>query len=161
MFSKNKNLGISYTNETLIDGNGTVIQVNVLKLSRENRENVFEHLIFDNFIPISSVMLRKELFVKNGGFNPCFSLAEDYDFLLKVTQEASVDYIDEPLLLYREHGESGTHVKIDRITSEAFSIIGHWRQKNPRFFRKHFLKYLKFRLKFVILKIKVWTKTFF
>ena len=161
MFSRNKNLGISFTNETLIDENGTIIHENVLKFGKENRGDVFEHLIFDNFIPISSVMLRKDLFVKIGGFDPSFSLAEDYDFLLKVTQEAIVDYIDEPLLLYREHGESETHTKIDRITAEAFSIIDHWKQKNPRIFRKHLLKYYMFRLKFVTLKIKVNVKRFF
>ena len=161
MFSRDKNLGISFTNETLIDENGTVIHENVLKFSRDNRGNVFDHLIFDNFIPISSVMLMKKLFVKIGGFNPCFSLAEDFDFLLKVTQESSVDYIDEPLLLYREHDESGTYTKIDQITAEAFSIIEHWKQKNPRLFRKHFLKYQMFRLKFVLLKLKVFFKRIF
>jgi len=161
MFSRNKNLGISFTNETLVDEDGNTNHENVLKFGRDNRGNVFEHLIFDNFIPISSVMLKKELFVKIGGFDPCFSLAEDYDFLLKVTREAPVDYIDEPLLLYRVHGASGTYTKIDQITAEAFSIIDHWKRKNPRIFRKHFLKYQIFRLKFVMLKIKAYVKRFF
>jgi len=158
MFSRDKNLGISFTNATLIDEKGSSIRENVLKFGAKHRGNVFEYLIFENFIPISSVMLRKELFEKNGGFNPWFSLAEDYDFLLKVTQESPVDYIDEPLLLYREHRQSGTYLKIDQISAEAYSIINHWKRKNPRIFRKRFLKYQMFRLKFVILKIKVYAK---
>ncbi len=158
MFSRDKNLGISFTNATLIDEKGSIIREKMLKFGAKHRGNVLEYLIFENFIPISSVMLRKELFEKIGGFNPCFSLAEDYDFLLKVTQESPVDYIDEPLLLYREHRQSGTYLKIDQISAEAYSIINHWKRKNPRIFRKRFLKYQMFRLKFVILKIKVYAK---
>ena len=158
MFSRDKNIGISFTNMTLIDENGMVFRENVLKFSRENRGNVFEHLIFDNFIPISSVMIKKELFKKIGGFDPRFSLAEDYDFLLKVTQELSVDYIDEPLLLYREHGDSGTYTKIDRFIDEALSISNHWKRQKPQLFRKHFFKYGIFRLKLEVLRLKVCAK---
>ena len=160
MFSRDEKTSLSFTNETLIDENGTVTHENILKFGRHNRGNVFEYLLFDNFIPISSVMLKKELVVKTGGFNPCFSLAEDYDFLLKVAREATVDYIDEPLLQYREHHESGTFTKIDRITAEAFSVIDHWRREKPGIFRKHFLKYLMFRFRFFILRIKVNVKRF-
>jgi glycosyltransferase involved in cell wall biosynthesis len=161
MFSRHTNLGISFTNETLIDGKGAVLHENILKFSRDNRGNVFEHLIFENFIPISSVMLKKELFTKTGGFNPRYSLAEDYDFLLRATREVCVDYIDAPLLQYREHSASGTHTKIDRITAEAYSIIEDWNQKNPEIFKKHFIMSMRFRLKFFVLKIKVHVKRFF
>ncbi len=160
MLSRNKNLGISFTNETLIDEKGLIIRENVLKFGKKQRGRVFECLLFENFIPISSVMFKKELFEKIGGFDPRFSLAEDYDFLLKVTQEVSVDYIDDPLLLYREHDESGTHKKIDRIAAESISIIDRWKQQKPWIFRRHFLKYLIFRLTFIILKFKVYVKRY-
>ena len=90
-----------------------------------------------------------------------FSLAEDYDFLLKVTQKLSVDYIDEPLLLYREHDESGTHKKIDRLIEEALFIINHWKRQNPQFFRQHFIQYGIFRLKLEVLRLKKYAKRIF
>ena len=155
MFFTNKSLGIAFTNESIIDQQGSIIREKALKFDKKNRGNIFDHLIFDNFIPISSVILEKKLFMAIGGFDPQFSLAEDYDFLLKVTQKVPVDFIDEPLLLYREHGESSTFQKIDRITAESFTILRSWKVKKPQFFRKHFLKYQLFCLKFVILKIKV------
>ena len=155
MFFTNKSLGIAFTNESIIDQQGSIIREKALKFDKKNRGNIFDHLIFDNFIPISSVILEKKLFMAIGGFDPQFSLAEDYDFLLKVTQKVPVDFIDEPLLLYREHGESSTFQKIDRIMAESFTILRSWKVKKPQFFRKHFLKYQLFCLKFVILKIKV------
>jgi glycosyltransferase involved in cell wall biosynthesis len=161
MFSRNRNLGISFTNVMFIDEKGSVLRENAIKLGVKHRGNVFECLVFENFIGISSVMLKKELYVKTGGFDPRFSLAEDYDFLLKVTQESSVDYIDEPLLLYREHGDSGTHTKIDRLIDEALSISNHWKRQNPQIFRKHFLRYGLFRLKLEVLRLKMYAKRIF
>jgi glycosyltransferase involved in cell wall biosynthesis len=155
MFSRDKDLGIAFTNETVIDGNGKVLQGNVLKLGSEHRGRVFETLVFDNFIPISSVMLRKELFDRTGGFSPAYALAEDLDFLLRAARDVRVDYIDEPLLLYRVHGGSGTRTRIDRINAEARSIIAQWKRENPGVFRRHYGKYLLFQLKLAVLKIKV------
>ena len=161
IFFTNKSLGIAFTNESIIDQQGSIIREKALKFDKKNRGNIFDHLIFDNFIPISSVILEKKLFMAIGGFDPQFSLAEDYDFLLKVTQKVPVDFIDEPLLLYREHGESSTFQKIDRITAESFTILRSWKVKKPQLFRKHFLKYQLFCLKFVILKLKVRIRVLF
>lgn len=161
MFSQDKNLGISFTNVMFIDEKGTVLREDVLRFGVKHRGNIFEFLIFENFIGISSVMLKKELYVRTGGFDPRFSLAEDYDFLLKVTQKSSIDYIDEPLLLYREHGDSGTHIKIDRLIDEALSISNHWRRQKPQIFRKHFLRYGLFRLKLEMLRLKMYAKRIF
>ena len=161
MFTRDKTLGISYTNVTVIDEKGSVLRENVLKSGEKHKGNIFEYLIFDNFIGISTVMLKKELFVEIGGFDQRFSLAEDYDFLLKVTQKLSVDYIDEPLLLYREHDESGTHKKIDRLIEEALFIINHWKRQNPQFFRQHFIQYGIFRLKLEVLRLKKYAKRVF
>jgi len=157
-FACHENLGISFTNETVIDEKGSVVRENILKLGIHQRGKIFEFLLFDNFIPISSVIVRKELFLNVGGFNPSFSLAEDYDFLLKIAREAPVNFIDDPLLRYREHGESGTYNKIDRITAEAMGIIRYWKEQDPECFRKHSMQYWKFCLKFKFLKYKIYLK---
>jgi len=158
-FRANRDLGLSFTNESIIDEHGSRTRENVLRFNAsKNRGFVFGHLIFENFIPISSVMLTKEIFAAAGGFDPGYALAEDFDLLLKVTRLAPVDYIDDPLLLYREHGESGTYKKIDAITQESFSILHSWRTKDPGFFRRHALRYGIFWLKFKILKMKVLIK---
>lgn len=155
-FRSDKTLGISFTNESIIDQTASVVREKVLTFSsKKNKGYVFEQLVFECFIGISSIMIRKELFTGIGGFDSRYSLAEDYDFLLKAAKKAPVDYIDEPLLLYREHGESGTHTKIDQITLESFSVLHSWKARDPWFFRTHFFHYVMFWLKFKILKLKV------
>jgi glycosyltransferase involved in cell wall biosynthesis len=160
MFARDKNLGLVFTNTTIIDETGSIIRENVLKYGEEHRGNVFEYLLFDNFIGISTVMLKRELFVATGGFDPRFSLAEDYDLLLKVTQNAPADYIDNPLLHYREHTESGTHTKVGRLIDEALTISDYWKKQRPDLFKKNIFPYLKFRLKLEVLRLKMFVKRF-
>lgn len=155
-FRADRGLGISYTNLSIIDHAGAIVREKVLTFTPgKNRGQVFDELVFDCFMGISSVMMRKALFDEIGGFDPQYSLAEDYDFLLKAVRTVPVDYIDEPLILYREHCRSGTHTKIDRIIGESFRILRGWREKDPYFFRQHRFQYFVFWLKFQVLKVKV------
>ncbi len=158
-FRSDTALGISFTNESIIDDKGSVIRQNVFRFNeKRNRGYVFERLIFEVFIPISSVMLTRELFTGIGGFDPGYSLAEDYDFLLKAVRNARVDYIDAPLLLYREHGESGTRKKFDRIICESSLILQSWKSRDPWFFRKHIFHYALFWLRLRFMKLKIMIK---
>jgi glycosyltransferase involved in cell wall biosynthesis len=160
-FARDEALGLSFTNESIIDGQGAVVRTNVICLGKDQRGEIFGHLLFENFIPISSVMVKKEIFLDSGGFDPQYALAEDYDWLLKIARSAAIDYVDEPLLRYREHAGSGTHTKIDRINAEAMKIIRYWRRKDPAFFRQHFVEYQRFCLKLKFLKCKICVKKMF
>jgi len=154
-FRENPELGIVFTNESVIDASGAIVKSKVLSLSEKNRGWIFEELVFECFMPVSSVMMMREIFDRVGGFDPHLALAEDYDFFLKAVRIVPVDYVDEPLLLYREHGQSGTYTKVDQIISESFQILHGWREKDPAFFRQHLFQYFVFWLKFEALKIKV------
>lgn len=155
MLTRDDRIGISFTNEAFIDDSGKMVTEKAIRLDDRHRGDVFETLVFDNFIPISSVMLKKDLLEKTGGFDPRYHLAEDYEFLLRATQATQVDFIDEPLLLYRQHRDSGSAKKIGRLTAESYAIIDSWRIKKPALFRRHVFKYLVFKAKFLLLKIKV------
>jgi glycosyltransferase involved in cell wall biosynthesis len=158
-FRADPSLGLSFTNESVIDEHGTVVRKKVLAFDPARcRGRVFAHLVFDNFIPVSSVMIRKDLFAAIGGFDPQYTLAEDYDFLLRAAREATFDFIDEPLLLYREHGGCNTFTKIDTITRESFTILDSWKAKDPAFFRRNAFRYFLFKLKFWFLNLKVQVK---
>lgn len=157
----NPELGVSFTNESLIDESGFITRFKRFHLGGPNRGFVFDTLIFDNFIPVSSLMMHKDIFLQTGGFSPEFALSEDFDFLLRITRKYPVDFIDAPLLQYREHSESGTHINIDRITRESMTILQYWKKQDPAFFRKHILRYGLFRLRFFILKGKIILKKYF
>lgn len=148
-------LVLCYTNESVINDQGKTLHENILSLSSRNRGNIFEELLFDNFIPISSVVMPKAVFESIGGFNPYYTLAEDYDLLLKVADTGEIDFINKPLLKYRLHKESNTFTRIDRIMNESFAILDSWIARRPELYKRNRFRYALFKIKFYYLKMKV------
>lgn len=64
--------------------------------------SIFEHLLLNNFIPVHSLLWRKSVINKIGGF-PVRSGAEDWEFLVKAAQITKILFLDEPLGYYRLH----------------------------------------------------------
>ena len=65
--------------------------------------HVFRDLLLDNWIPTSTVLLRRAAFLQAGGFQARFSPAEDYHLWLTVCRYGPFVRIPEPLALYRQH----------------------------------------------------------
>ena len=59
-----------------------------------------------NFITMSSVMMRRALFERLGGFFPVKGGCEDWDLLLRAAEAHDVAYVPEPLTRYRVHANS-------------------------------------------------------
>ncbi|PKG31778.1 glycosyltransferase, partial [Methanoregula sp.] len=155
LLESDPSMSLSFTNESIIDDQGNLIRENVLTLGARNRGAILEALLFDNFIPISSVMMPREVFDRTGGFRPEYALAEDYDLLLRAAELGTADFIDKPLLKYRTHKESGTFRKIDRIMAESFEILDAWKSRRPDLFRNNLFRYGMFKIKFYFLKLKI------
>lgn len=62
---------------------------------QRDRIRVFAHdfdpllLQFDNYIPLTTLLVRREDFLSAGGFDPQFDLFEDWDFLLRLAKKGS------------------------------------------------------------------------
>jgi glycosyltransferase involved in cell wall biosynthesis len=102
--------GLVYARRLLIDAEGWQLEYRQPQLYRGW---VLPRLFRDNFICFSSVVVRRELLLAAGGFDTGVEHAEDYDLLLRLAQRAWVDFVDEPLVLYRTgHGNlSSQHEK--------------------------------------------------
>jgi glycosyltransferase involved in cell wall biosynthesis len=155
LLESDPSMSICFTNESIIDDQGNLIKENVLSLGPRNRGSILEALLFDNFIPISSVMMPREVFDRIGGFRVEYALAEDYDLLLRAAELGTAGFIDKPLLEYRTHKESGTFRKIDRIMAESFEILDTWKSRRPDLFRDNLFRYGLFKMKFYFLKLKI------
>ena len=83
----------------------------VFKIKRFYRGRVFNRLIEENFIPNSTVVVRKNTLQGIGGFveDRKFFSAEDYLCWLFLVRRGSVDFIDEALVLYRWHANNISH----------------------------------------------------
>lgn len=63
-------------------------------------------------IGMSGAIVRKKILDDNNiGFNPLFSLIEDYDFFLRVASVSQVYYLDTPLMKYRIHEGNSSRSK--------------------------------------------------
>lgn len=81
------------------------------------RGNVFEKLLWSNFIgPTSVALIKKDCFDKVGIFNTKLLAAQDYEMWLRIAKEFKVDFVDEELLHYYIH-------EGDRISSDSSKKI--------------------------------------
>jgi len=62
-------------------------------------------LLFDNYIPLTTLMVRRDDFLSVGGFDPAFDLFEDWDFLIRLSR-------------------IGDFLRIPRITCEVRHFAG-------------------------------------
>ena len=67
-------------------------------------KNVYENLMYENFIGSTSFPLIKTAYLKAiGGFDVYMQSAQDYDVWLRISQICEVKYVDQPLVLYHFH----------------------------------------------------------
>jgi glycosyltransferase involved in cell wall biosynthesis len=66
---------------------------------------IFKELLKDNFIGVSTLMIRKSVFLKTS-FNGKYHIIGDYEFTLKTSTSCFFKYVNKPLLYYRWHGNN-------------------------------------------------------
>ena len=67
-------------------------------------EDHFRAIMRMNFIgPTSSVMVRKSIIEKSGGFDPELKALQDYDFYIGILRNHRAVGIDSPLTFYNDH----------------------------------------------------------
>lgn len=94
-------LGLVYAPVIRINADGEPLVG--LRTNPKHDGKVFEQLFMRNFIPISTVLIRRRCFEDVGYFNEAFKLSEDYELLLRVTHRYEVAFVDRPLAQYRIH----------------------------------------------------------
>ena len=72
--------------------------------------DIFEPLLSGNFVTLSSVLIRKDVFDKLGGFSVTQQGVQDWDMWLRYSAEGGrVGLCREPLTRYRIHAEQMTN----------------------------------------------------
>ena len=66
------------------------------------RGDVFWELLEHNFIPMPSVLARKSVLLKVGGFNTTLTLIEDWDLWLRISERFLVEAVEEPVAIHRK-----------------------------------------------------------
>ena len=102
-----RRIGVVYGRARFVDSDG---RDNGFELRgryvQPQRGDVTEHLLFDNFIPFSSSVVRRECLTRVGGFDEALAMAIDWDLWLRLSVQVRFDYVDAPLIAYRMgHGD--------------------------------------------------------
>lgn len=126
VFSCNQDLGLVYSDCFIIDGMGDVVsrQSKRIKL---HRGQVFKELLYRNFIPIPTVLMKKKVLSEFLPFPP-YKIAEEYAVFLKCAEKYPLEYVDEPLAKYRSH-DSTYAADFELSLKESLGIYDYWSQK--------------------------------
>jgi glycosyltransferase involved in cell wall biosynthesis len=99
LFLRSSAVGIVYSRFAYIDEAGSELRIEDYELFRGR---VSGPLLIRNFIGFGTSVVRKECFDRLGGFDESIGMGIDYDLWLRLSTQYEFDYVDRPLLRYRE-----------------------------------------------------------
>jgi glycosyltransferase involved in cell wall biosynthesis len=99
LFLRSPAVGIVYSRFAYIDEAGTELRIEDYDLFRGR---VSGPLLIRNFIGFGTSVARKECFDRLGSFDESIGMGIDYDLWLRFSTQYEFDYVDRPLLRYRE-----------------------------------------------------------
>ena len=117
------NLGLIYSDYTLIETTGTTLKNNISHIITNYKGNIYLPLITNNKICNSTVIIKKTCFDQCGPFNSNLRGAEDWDLWLKISQIFQVDFCAEKLTrlrLHKNNSSKNTHLM---LSSEIFVLL--------------------------------------
>jgi glycosyltransferase involved in cell wall biosynthesis len=120
-FTEEPRSALVYTDCLVVDEHGTLLY----RWSARNTlysGSVFEQLIPESVVPLSTILLRRRTFEAVGGFR-AFRYVEDLDLILRILMHGALGVVREPLARYRLHAESTSRVLgIDVATEEVLTL---------------------------------------
>jgi LmbE family N-acetylglucosaminyl deacetylase/GT2 family glycosyltransferase len=90
-----------------------------------------QQLLVDNYIPLPTLLVRRETFLDLGGFDPAFDLFEDWDFLIRLSQRGTFAHVPRITCEIRHIEGSGS------ITLESPEGSARFREAKLLVWQKH------------------------
>jgi glycosyltransferase involved in cell wall biosynthesis len=98
-FEHQPDLGLVYADTILFNGENKL--GNAFTLLPPKSGWIFNDLFKENFIPMSTVVVRRQCFAQAGLFDEGLHSCEDYDMLLRICRTWKAGFVNEPLAFYR------------------------------------------------------------
>jgi glycosyltransferase involved in cell wall biosynthesis len=151
---KKKNLGLVYTNYYSLNQNTGIKK---LAHKKELPEGiVFNELMKDYFIGINTVILRRNIFVKNKKFfNKKFNIIGDFDLFTSISKNTYFGAIQEPLVTYRIHDKNFSNNNYKMYIRE----FKFWINSQKQFSNINF-HYVKKRILYMEAKLNILNKNY-
>jgi len=99
---ENPLVGVVYSTARYIDENGRGINIRLYSKYLKPRSGmVAQYLVFDNFVPFSSSVVRMTCFKQTGVFDESIEMGIDWDLWLRISVKWTFQFVSDPLLIYR------------------------------------------------------------
>lgn len=121
-FMKEQKALFSHTNYYAINNKSRII-TSPLGIHPPNRLEIIKRISKKNFINGCSVMINNSVFDQVGVFDENLPYTHDYDLWIRIIQKFDVDYLSQPLLLYRVHEQMGTRKHAAIIKKEINFVV--------------------------------------
>ncbi|MCP4176708.1 MAG: glycosyltransferase family 2 protein [bacterium] len=140
IFDSDKEVGFSFTSFTRFNEKEGELKT----LPKKNvDQDIFLWAVKKSYMFTSTIMLRKSLWDELKGYDTSFTLADDYDFHLRLSYFSKGTFLKESLVLYRLHNlnTSGSSESYIKYPIEKERIFKYWLSiKNISPIRKKALK---------------------
>lgn len=146
LLENNPRCGLVYADTLIMDSTGNILGKHS-RSCRFIRGSVFIDLLYDNVVSAcSSLLLRRETLERVGVFDPRYEIAEESELILRIAEKYEIDFVDEPLVKARRHGENSSK-RVDIMLNELFLMLKEWNEKRPEIFlaRPEILKETMFK----------------
>ncbi|MFA6547727.1 MAG: glycosyltransferase [Candidatus Magasanikbacteria bacterium] len=90
--------------------------------------------LFKNPFVNSSVMFKKDLAVKSGGYDESLQVGEDYDLFLRLGRLGRLINIPSIFVNYCQHGQNVSRIKIVNALEDNLVIINRYKNDYPNYF---------------------------
>lgn len=145
IFRNNSAVGLVCTDTEIWDGRRVLSRV--FDKSTPARGHVFSELMVRQWISMSSAMLRRkaldELLHTPKEQTACFwfderlNVCEEADVFYRIAHDWELDFIDEPLTVWRVHGGNTTFRKFGQFADETLLILEKHRAMYPGYDAAH------------------------
>ncbi|MBD5625980.1 MAG: glycosyltransferase [Desulfovibrio sp.] len=149
LFEANARVGLVCTDTEIADGRRVLSRV--FAQSAPGRGRVFAELMARQWISMSSAMVRREALEsvacgpageEGAGcagrwFDESLNVCEEADLFYRIAHDWELDYIDEPLTVWRVHGGNTTFRKFGQFADETLRILEKHRRLYPGYDAEH------------------------
>lgn len=121
---RNPSCGAIYSDMKTFDSTG-IIEESV-KVSRNlilPSGRIFSQLFAETLFQTSSLMIRKSCFDQTGSFDTTLRMGEDYEFFLRLARHYEFGYVDQPLVLYRQHPKQLTRTSSQQQQEQPWEFL--------------------------------------
>jgi glycosyltransferase involved in cell wall biosynthesis len=135
VIDKDQNLGLVYgAANVMVSGRVSsdwakkIVESKVQKKAFLPHGDIFNPLLFNNFIYLSSAIVRRDAFYRVGGIGESYRQAEDLDLFLKISSKYKVGVFEGIVVNYRVHENNMSSCQKDTDYKETIDIISKYKQ---------------------------------